>query len=251
MGKNQAATQSTMENLLASIQHAIGPSEAGATQEPVLVAELESAPQTRANSVPAQAAVPVSQTEEISNLRKRIAGNLNRDGQVNGFATILGSRPPASLPMEPALLENRLLERALPPTAPHAFLRQSVSDSGSSDFAETPSQPVQPEPPSWRTGFRPVPPPQRSTAYEERGMPRNQALMSDEASAAANAAFSRLAENLMSRAIGDRSIEDLTRELLRIMLKQWLDDNLPDLVERIVRDEIERVARRGSRSDRR
>ena len=43
----------------------------------------------------------------------------------------------------------------------------------------------------------------------------------------------------------DRSIEDMTRELLRGLLKQWLDDNLPRMVEQIVREEIERVARRG------
>ena len=33
--------------------------------------------------------------------------------------------------------------------------------------------------------------------------------------------------------------------MLRGMLKQWLDDNLPKLVERLVREEIERVARHG------
>jgi cell pole-organizing protein PopZ len=31
------------------------------------------------------------------------------------------------------------------------------------------------------------------------------------------------------------------------MLKQWLDDNLPKLVERLVREEIERVVRRPQR----
>jgi hypothetical protein len=35
----------------------------------------------------------------------------------------------------------------------------------------------------------------------------------------------------------------LTREMLRPMLKTWLDDNLPDIVERLVAAEIERVAR--------
>ena len=58
-------------------------------------------------------------------------------------------------------------------------------------------------------------------------------------------AFNKLAETVLSRATGDRSIEDLTRDLLRGMLKQWLDDNLPPLVERLVREEIERVARQG------
>ena len=40
-------------------------------------------------------------------------------------------------------------------------------------------------------------------------------------------------------------IENLTREMLRPMLKNWLDDNLPSLVERLVRAEIQRVARGG------
>jgi len=38
-----------------------------------------------------------------------------------------------------------------------------------------------------------------------------------------------------------RTLEDLVKEMLRPMLKSWLDDNLPGLVERIVKAEIERV----------
>ncbi len=70
-------------------------------------------------------------------------------------------------------------------------------------------------------------------------------ILSLEASAAASSAFNRLADSILSRSAGDRSVEDMTRELLRGMLKQWLDENLPALVERLVREEIERVARRG------
>ena len=70
-------------------------------------------------------------------------------------------------------------------------------------------------------------------------------MLSGDASQAVNSAFNRLAETVLSRATGDRSLEDMTRELLRGMLKQWLDDNLPSLVERLVREEIERVARNG------
>ncbi|MBC7987772.1 MAG: DUF2497 domain-containing protein [Sphingomonadaceae bacterium] len=40
-----------------------------------------------------------------------------------------------------------------------------------------------------------------------------------------------------------RSVEDLARELLRPMLREWLDANLPALVEAIVRREIERITR--------
>ena len=41
-------------------------------------------------------------------------------------------------------------------------------------------------------------------------------------------------------------MEAIARELMRPVLKQWLDENLPELVERIVRSEIERVVSRAS-----
>ncbi|MGV8937125.1 MAG: PopZ family protein [Allorhizobium sp.] len=40
-----------------------------------------------------------------------------------------------------------------------------------------------------------------------------------------------------------RSLDEMAEEMLRPMLREWLDDNLPTLVERLVREEIERVAR--------
>jgi uncharacterized protein len=44
---------------------------------------------------------------------------------------------------------------------------------------------------------------------------------------------------------GETSLEGLTRELLRPMLKDWLDANLPSMVEAMVAREIERIAKRG------
>ncbi|MCY0147095.1 PopZ family protein [Hoeflea sp. G2-23] len=44
-----------------------------------------------------------------------------------------------------------------------------------------------------------------------------------------------------------RSFDEIAEEMLKPMLSQWLDDNLPTLVERLVREEIERVSR-GNRS---
>jgi len=41
---------------------------------------------------------------------------------------------------------------------------------------------------------------------------------------------------------GETSLEGLTRDLLRPMLAQWLDANLPAMVERMVKDEIARIA---------
>jgi hypothetical protein len=69
-------------------------------------------------------------------------------------------------------------------------------------------------------------------------------LLSSEAARAASSAFTRLADAAAGRPMGrDRSLEEITHECLKPLLKVWLDENLPRLVERLVREEIERVAR--------
>jgi Protein of unknown function (DUF2497) len=70
-----------------------------------------------------------------------------------------------------------------------------------------------------------------------------QALISNRAEQASRASFDELADVIMARAGGDRGIEDLTRDLLRGLLRNWLDEHLPEIVESMVRAEIERVAR--------
>lgn len=42
-----------------------------------------------------------------------------------------------------------------------------------------------------------------------------------------------------------KSFDEIAEEMLRPMLQDWLDNNLPTLVERLVREEIERIARGG------
>ena len=66
-------------------------------------------------------------------------------------------------------------------------------------------------------------------------------LMSASTRAAVDSAFHSLANTVLGN--NARTLEDLVKEMLRPMLKSWLDDNLPSMVERIVRAEIERVAR--------
>jgi len=67
------------------------------------------------------------------------------------------------------------------------------------------------------------------------------ALISAGTSAAVDSAFNTLAHTVLSE--NARTLEDLVKEMLRPMLKAWLDDNLPGMVERLVRAEIERVSR--------
>lgn len=77
--------------------------------------------------------------------------------------------------------------------------------------------------------------PQRASVMPDRG------LMSGPTMAAVDSAFNTLAHTVLVQ--NARTLEDLVKEMLRPMLKTWLDDNLPGLVERIVRGEIERVSR--------
>ncbi|MFN5631613.1 MAG: DUF2497 domain-containing protein [Sphingomonadales bacterium] len=44
---------------------------------------------------------------------------------------------------------------------------------------------------------------------------------------------------------GETSLEGLTRELMKPMLKEWLDTNLPGIVEARVAREIERITKKG------
>ncbi|MGY3490261.1 cell pole-organizing protein PopZ [Bradyrhizobium sp. USDA 4011] len=68
-----------------------------------------------------------------------------------------------------------------------------------------------------------------------------QQIISGTTMRAVESAFNSLANTVLSN--NARTLEDLVKEMLRPMLKSWLDDNLPGLVERIVKAEIERVSR--------
>jgi cell pole-organizing protein PopZ len=68
-----------------------------------------------------------------------------------------------------------------------------------------------------------------------------QQILSRSTVSAVESAFNTLANTVLSN--NARTLEDLVKEMLRPMLKSWLDDNLPGLVERIVKAEIERVSR--------
>ncbi|WP_420867633.1 PopZ family protein [Afifella marina] len=78
------------------------------------------------------------------------------------------------------------------------------------------------------------------TTYEAHARAEER-LLSDDADEAVSGAFNSLAHTILSQ--NARTLEDLVSEMLRPMLKEWLDDNLPPLVERLVREEIERVSR--------
>jgi cell pole-organizing protein PopZ len=91
--------------------------------------------------------------------------------------------------------------------------------------------------------------PFRQLARPDYGAARNQnpkpAIISEKASRQVAASFEELSEAFSAER--RRSFDEMAEEMLRPMLQDWLDNNLPVLVERLVREEIERVARGGAR----
>lgn len=67
------------------------------------------------------------------------------------------------------------------------------------------------------------------------------AIVSEHTGRQVAAAFGELSDAFASRS--KKTFDDMAEEMLRPMLQDWLDNNLPTLVERLVREEIERVAR--------
>jgi len=135
--------------------------------------------------------------------------------------------PPAPPPEPPAAEILDLTEEITAPPAPQPAPNfRAIDADAASDvvFAER-----SPEPPP---ALPPAQTPQPSFEPD---------LMSNTTAAAVDGAFNALAHTVLGQ--NARTLEDLVKEMLRPMLKSWLDDNLPGLVERIVRAEIERVSR--------
>jgi cell pole-organizing protein PopZ len=143
---------------------------------------------------------------------------------------------------EAALITAPMPEPA--PAPPAAF----QDDSDVAFLEEEPVAALPPEAPAPVAEPQPVfaqpepqPQPQPQPAFA--AVPDMASLLSDQASSVVTNAFGQLASTVLSN--NARTLEDLVKDMLKPMLKTWLDDNLPTMVERLVRAEIERVARGG------
>jgi uncharacterized protein len=81
-----------------------------------------------------------------------------------------------------------------------------------------------------------------STAAAPREVAKS-AIISEHTGRQVAAAFGELSEAFAARS--RKTFDEMAEQMLRPMLQDWLDNNLPTLVERLVREEIERVARGG------
>jgi uncharacterized protein len=155
------------------------------------------------------------------------------DALLNGLdeATEEEIRPAPAHPEAEAevfeLTDDMAVPSAPPPSQP-AF--QKIEPEDDLEFAESAASRAINRPPAYE-------PP----AFDPPPAAPQAAILSQSTVSAVESAFNTLAHTVLSN--NARTLEDLVKEMLRPMLKSWLDDNLPGLVERIVKAEIERVSR--------
>jgi hypothetical protein len=207
-----------MEEILASIRRIIADDDSKPAKAPEVAAAAKAPQAAAAPSGPAPpAAPPPKPAAPLPSAPPPAAAN--SQDEVDAMLAELdappkaGPKPAAAQPPAPAAEVLDLTEAMAAPTPPPGPAPSFRTIDGASDVVFTTK-------------------PERST---------DRALISNETIAAVDSAFNSLAHTVIGQ--NARTLEDLVREMLRPMLKSWLDDNLPGLVERIVRAEIERVSR--------
>ncbi|MFZ0624466.1 MAG: DUF2497 domain-containing protein [Pseudolabrys sp.] len=227
------AQEPSMEEILASIRRIIADDDA---TKPAKAPETAApSKQPAAGVAPARPVTPAPPSKQAAPAPAAPkpavptpAAVANSQDEIDAMLAELDA-PPKATPTPAA--KPMTSQPAAPPAAEVFDLTESM------EAAATPS----PGPaPSFRTidgtsdvvfSNRPPPPPPAP----------DRALISNDTIAAVDSAFNTLAHTVIGQ--NARTLEDLVKEMLRPMLKSWLDDNLPGLVERIVRAEIERVSR--------
>ena len=217
MNQPAKAQEPSMEEILASIRRIISDDDAKPAAAPAEAAPAPApAPKTAAPAMKAASAPVATPIPPVAPTPAPAAKN-SQDEIDAMLASFDAPAPAAAAPAAPAVEEAEdvfeLTEQmAVPAAAAEGF--QKVEPHDDLEFTESP-------PPASKAEEAPV--------------------LSATTAKAVESAFNSLATTVLSN--NARTLEDLVKEMLRPMLKSWLDDNLPTLVERIVKAEIERVAR--------
>jgi cell pole-organizing protein PopZ len=224
MTQTAKAQEPSMEEILASIRRIIADDDAKPAKGPTSAPETAPPAKQPAAAAPATPPAPPAKpaappAPKSATSPAMPAAAANSQDEIDAMLAELDGPPkatpkPAASPEAPDVLDlTEAMTSQTPPPGPAPSFR-TIDANPDVVFAS------KPEPAS------PVP---------DRG------LISSETVKAVDSAFNTLAHTVIGQ--NARTLEDLVREMLRPMLKSWLDDNLPGLVERIVRAEIERVSR--------
>jgi len=234
------AQEPSMEEILASIRRIIADDDVSkpakapeqvSAAKPVAAAAAESA---RPSPPPAAPSKPAAPAAPSPSKPAPLPAAANSQDEIDAMLAELDAPPKAAG-------KSGSMPAPTPPPMPTESPATSLPAADVLDLTESMTSPVAPPPkpaPSFQTidGTSDV----VFTSKAPEPMPER-ALISNETIAAVDSAFNSLAHTVIGQ--NARTLEDLVREMLRPMLKSWLDDNLPGMVERIVRAEIERVSR--------
>jgi cell pole-organizing protein PopZ len=226
MTQSAKAQEPSMEEILASIRRIIADDDTAKTPPsgPAPAAAAPPRPLAAAPSptAPPRAAPPPAPAAESAPMKQD-----DIDAMLADF-----DLPPEPEAAEPDILDLTESMAASSNSTPSFRRIEAESDVVFSEQTAPPEPPqAAPEPP-----VRGVDQPTRPSASAA-----DRSLLSPSTSAMVDSAFNTLAHTVLVQ--NARTLDDLVREMLRPMLKTWLDDNLPGLVERMVRAEIERVSR--------
>jgi uncharacterized protein len=212
MAQPAKAQEPTMEEILASIRRIIADDDAAKPQPTVPPAKTAVPP---AKAGPAAAPNESMGQDDIDAMLSAVEDDLD------------DTVPPRS--EAPAEVLELTEAMAAPQPGPQAPAFRKIDAEQDVVFDEPPPAPPPPPQPA-----APRPDPLQADGSEPP-------LLSPAATAVVNSAFGTLAHSMLVQ--NAKTLEDLVKEMLRPLLKAWLDDNLPTLVERLVRAEIERVSR--------
>jgi cell pole-organizing protein PopZ len=232
MSQTAKAQEPSMEEILASIRRIIADDDTSKT--PPAAAKPPEPPKPA--PPPPAAVAPPPRPAPVPPPRPPVAppapAVANNQEEIDAMLADLDAppkmaAPPPPKPVAPPAPDVLDLTEAMatPPPTPNF---RTIDGANDVVFTDRPPEPA-PEPP--RVAER---------AYTPPAAP-DQALISGATMSAVDNAFNSLANTVLGN--NARTLEDLVKEMLRPMLKGWLDDNLPSMVERIVRAEIERVSR--------
>jgi hypothetical protein len=140
-------------------------------------------------------------------------------------------------------------------------LTNVVHDDGSVGAAAAPPpEPPRRRPASLRPEPEPAPEPRAARRAPEPRPMRNQSdldmvdkddrdgVLSSQATSAISNAFGMLTrEREVSVGGAGTTLEDIVAQMMKPMLAAWLDEHLPEIVERVVQQEVERASRNSGR----
>jgi uncharacterized protein len=236
----------SMEEILASIRRIIADDEA----KPEAAAEKPASPAATRPEKPASVA-PAAKAPAMKDIPPSAIPAAK--------AAAAKAAPPASPAPAPAAansqddidamlagLDEATSETEIRPAQPEPEVFELTDEMAVPNAPQVPFQKIEPEDDLEFTETAAARGPHRQPAFEpplfaSSASPIAQQILSHSTVSAVESAFNSLAHTVLSN--NARTLEDLVKEMLRPMLKSWLDDNLPGLVERIVKAEIERVSR--------